>query len=79
MRAHQMQVAAIVAADTNAPLHVVHRRGARRRATVAYFMRLKPRSERQLNADEVIQNCVQTRVGRHQCLPAKSAVYRMGG
>jgi len=58
MRAHQMQVAAIVAADTNVAgfMSSIGAGGS----TVAgnsgrIFMRLKPRSERQLNADEVIQ------------------------
>jgi HAE1 family hydrophobic/amphiphilic exporter-1 len=54
MREHQMAVAKIAAADPNvAELHVVHRR--RRRNNGRIFMRLKPRSERKLNANQIIQ------------------------
>ena len=58
MRAHQTEVANIVAADTNVAgfMSSIGAGGS----TVAgnsgrIFMRLKPRSERQLNADEIIQ------------------------
>jgi hydrophobic/amphiphilic exporter-1 (mainly G- bacteria), HAE1 family len=58
MRAHQMEVAKIVAADTNVAgfMSSIGAGGS----TVAgnsgrIFMRLKPRAERQLSADEVIQ------------------------
>jgi len=82
MRAHQMQVAAIVAADRMSPASCRPSARAldRRRQQWPYFMRLKPRSERQLNADEVIQELRPKLAGGagHQCLPAKSARHPHG-
>ncbi|MDO9068344.1 MAG: efflux RND transporter permease subunit, partial [Deltaproteobacteria bacterium] len=55
MKLHQEAVAAIIAADPNVDGFMSSIGGSRGSNTGRFFMRLKPRSERSLSADEVIQ------------------------
>ncbi len=55
MKLHQEAVAAIIAKDPNIEGFMSSIGGGRGSNTGSFFMRLKPRSERKLSADEIIQ------------------------